>query len=116
MTTFLSKRAAAAMLAAVLSVTALSSARADIKDYEFRLLQPNVKQGDDAIVAVQLFDKRSGKAVPDAVIFATRIDMAPAGMPTMTAPIAPMTSPRTAERRVGKEGGRKWCIRGWPER
>ena len=92
MTTFLSKRAAAAMLAAVLSVTALSSARADIKDYEFRLLQPNVKQGDDAIVAVQLFDKRSGKAVPDAVIFATRIDMAPDGMPTMTAPIEPMPS------------------------
>lgn len=92
MKTFLSKCAAAAMLVAALSVPALSSARADIKDYEFRLVQPNVKQGDDAIVAVQLVDKRSGKAVPDAVIFATRIDMAPDGMPTMTAPIEPMPS------------------------
>ena len=91
MTTFLSKRAAAAMLVAVLSVPAVS-ARADIKDYEFRLVQPNIKQGDDAIVAVQLLDKRSGKAVPDAVIFATRIDMAPDGMPTMTAPIEPIPS------------------------
>ncbi len=81
------KRAAAAALAAALSVAALSTARADITDYEFRLVQTDVKQGNGAIVAVRLIDKRSGNAVPDAVIFATRIDMAPDGMPTMAAPI-----------------------------
>ena len=80
------KRAAAAALAAALSVAALSTARADITDYEFRLVQTDVKQGNGAIVAVRLIDKRSGNAVPDAVIFATRIDMAPDGMPTMAAP------------------------------
>ncbi|MGE0024893.1 MAG: FixH family protein [Hyphomicrobium sp.] len=92
MTTFFSKRAAAAVLAGVLSTTAPSSARADIKDYEFRLDQSDVKQGTSAVVAVRLVEKRSSKAVPDAVIIATRIDMAPDGMPTMTAPIEALPS------------------------
>lgn len=97
MTIFRIRRAAAAALAATLSVAALSAARADIADYEFRLLQADVKHGNDAIVSVRLVDRRSGKAVPDAVIFATRIDMAPDGMPTMTAPIEalPPTEPGT---------------------
>lgn len=86
------KRAAAATLAAALSVATLSTAYADITDYEFRLVQTDIKQGNGAIVAVRLVDKRSGKAVPDAVIFATRIDMAPDGMETMAAPIEALPS------------------------
>ncbi len=92
MTIFRIKPAATAALAAALSMAAFSAAFADIKDYEFQLVQPDVKQGDGAIVAVRLVDRRSGKMVPDAVIFATRIDMAPDGMPTMTAPIAALPS------------------------
>lgn len=92
MTTFNMKHAAAAALAAVLSMAALSTARADIANYEFQLVQTEIKQGNGAIVAVRLVDKRSGKAVPDAVIFATRIDMAPDGMPTMAAPIEALPS------------------------
>lgn len=86
------KRAAFAVFAGTLSMAALPSAYADVKDYEFRLVQTQVKHGDGAIVAVRLIDKRSGKAVPDAVIFATRIDMAPDDMPTMTAPIEALPS------------------------
>ena len=92
MTTSPMKRAGVAALAAVLAMAAFSTARADITDYEFRLVQSDVKQGNGAIVAVRLVDKRSGKAVPDAVIFATRIDMAPDGMPTMAAPIEALPS------------------------
>lgn len=92
MMTSFPKRAAAAALTAVLSMAALSTAHADITDYEFRLVQTDVKQGNGAIVAVRLVDKRSGKAVPDAVIFATRIDMAPDGMETMATPIEPLPS------------------------
>lgn len=92
MTTFDTKHAAAAALAAALSVAALSTARADIANYEFRLVQTDIKQGNGAVVAVRLVDKRSGKPVADAVIFATRIDMAPDGMPTMTAPIEALPS------------------------
>lgn len=92
MTTSSLKCAAAAALTAVLSMGALSTAHADITDYEFRLVQTDIKQGNGAIVAVRLVDKRSGKAVPDAVIFATRIDMAPDGMETMAAPIEALPS------------------------
>ncbi|ABS69814.1 FixH family protein [Xanthobacter autotrophicus] len=95
MTTIFMKRAAAAALAAALLASAASVARAEINDYEFRLVQTDIKQGDGAIVAVRLIDRRSGKPVPDAVIFASRIDMAPDGMPTMAAPIeaVPSTEP-----------------------
>ena len=58
-------------------------ARADIKDYEFKLVEPTVTVGKDKIVTVQLINKTTGKPVPDAVIFATRLDMAPEGMPEM---------------------------------
>src|SRR4051812_43847068 len=67
-------------------------ARADAKDYEFQLVQKEMKKGDGAVVAVLLVDKRSGKPVPDAVIFAKRIDMAPDGMPTMDSPIEQVPS------------------------
>ena len=92
MTTFHIKRAPMAALMVALSVSALSTARADIADYEFRLVQTNLKQGDGAMVSVRLVDKRTGGTVPDAVIFAMRIDMAPDGMPTMTAPIEALPS------------------------
>lgn len=42
-----------------------------------------MKKGDSAVVTVRLVDKRSGKPVPDAVIIAKRVDMAPDGMAEM---------------------------------
>ena len=60
--------------------------RAEMKDYEFQLVQTEVKHGD-ADLAVRLIDKRTGKPVPHAVIFKKRVDMAPAGMPEMAEPI-----------------------------
>ena len=39
-------------------------------------------------MTVQLVNKKTGKPVPDAVIFATRLDMAPEGMPEMATKIA----------------------------
>lgn len=76
----------AALPLAAIAVPAL----ADIKDYEFRLVRSKLKQGNGVIVAVQLIDKRSGKPVPGAVIFAQRIDMAPDGMEMMASPIEAM--------------------------
>jgi hypothetical protein len=77
--------------AALIGVAVIGSAgiaRADIKDYEFRLVEPTVIVGKDKIVTVQLINKTTGKPVPDAVIFATRLDMAPEGMPEMATKIA----------------------------
>jgi hypothetical protein len=80
-------------LAAALPLAAVAApAMADIKDYEFRLVQNELKQGNGVIVTVQLVDRRSGKPVPDAVIFAQRIDMAPDGMEMMASPIEAMPS------------------------
>ena len=65
---------------------------AGVSDYEFQLLQNEVKKGDGAIIAVRLVNKGSGKAVPDAVISAKRIDMAPDGMADMAGRIEQLPS------------------------
>lgn len=85
------KSAALAVLVALSWTATPSPVLADVKNYEFRLVQGEVKKGD-AVVAVRLVDKRSGKPVPDAVISAKRIDMAPDGMETMASPIEQMPS------------------------
>ena len=54
----------------------VTTALADIKDYEFQLVDKEVKQGE-AVIAVKLVHKPSGRAIADAVIFAKRIDMGP---------------------------------------
>ncbi len=85
----------AALFGAVLSALALTvPALADIKDYHFQLVQQEAKVGE-AVVAVRLVDKRTGKAVPDAVIFAKRLDMAPDSMEEMVTKLeqVPSTEP-----------------------
>jgi hypothetical protein len=64
---------------------------ADVKNYEFRLVEPTVKAGPDKTITVKLVDKTTGKLVPDAVIFATRLDMAPEGMQEMATKLTPMS-------------------------
>jgi hypothetical protein len=84
----LAMAAPAGLLWAALALPVL----AEVRDYEFRLVQNEVKKGDGAIVTVRLINKRSGKAVPEAVISAKRIDMAPDGMATMAAPLEQLPS------------------------
>lgn len=81
-----------AALAALIAVAVVGGAMAEIGDYEFRLVDSLVKKGNRVVVAVRLIDRRTGEAVPNAVIFAKRMDMAPDGMPTMTAPLEPLPS------------------------
>ncbi len=81
--------AAALTIAAVL---AASAAMADASDYAFEPVTPEMKKGDDVIVAVRLTNKTTGKPVPDAVIFKTRVDMAPDGMAEMESSVAPLPS------------------------
>ncbi len=84
-------RAFAPALIGVAMIGWAALARADIKDFEFQLVDQTVKKGD-AIISVRLVHKTDGKPVPDAVIFATRLDMAPDGMQEMATKIAPMPS------------------------
>lgn len=70
-----------------------SSARppANLKSYAFELVDAKAPQGD-AIVSVRLVHKPTGRPISDAVIFGRRLDMAPEGMPTMTADLEPMVT------------------------
>jgi len=84
----------AAFVAVALLTGMAGSALADAKDYEFQLLDKEVKQGQ-AVISVKLVHKPSGRSIPGAVIFAKRIDMGPESMGEMTAPLEaqPSTEP-----------------------
>jgi hypothetical protein len=60
-------------------------ADAGAKDYEFRPVSTEVRNGAHSDVGVRLVDKRTGKPVEGAVIFRTRLDMSPDTMDEMTA-------------------------------
>lgn len=78
-------------LGAALLTALATTALADIKDYEFQLVEKEVKKGE-ATVAVKLVHTPSGRPIPDAVIFAKRIDMGPDQMEAHTAPLEPLPS------------------------
>ena len=72
-------------------------AAADIKDYEFQLVDQTVQTGSDKVITVRLMNKKTGKPVPDAVIFATRLDMTPDAMQEMATKVTPnMATPMSA--------------------
>ena len=51
---------------------------------------PKVRKKGDTVIAVKLVHKPSGRAIPDAVIFAKRIDMGPDKMADMQAKLDPV--------------------------
>ncbi len=89
-----------------------TAAFADIKNYEFKLVEPTVKVGSDQTVAVRLVDKTTGKPVPDAVIFATRLDMAPDAMQEMVTTILPLpgTEPGTYRFKASFSMAGRWQL------
>jgi hypothetical protein len=79
---------AGALIALGMSLTGAAFAGAG--DYVFEPLKADVKQGNDAVVAVRLVHKPTGKPVSDAVLVSTRIDMGPDGMAEMASPLTPL--------------------------
>ena len=77
----------AAVIAATVS-TVSGAALAGGADYAFDPVSPEIKKGDDVVVALRLMHKPSGKPVPDAVIVRSRVDMGPDGMADMVSPVA----------------------------
>jgi hypothetical protein len=96
MKTFPHAHAFAAALIAVAIGSASTAALADIEDYKFELVEQTIQAGPDKVITVRLMNTKTGKPVPDAVIFATRLDMSPDGMQEMATKIAPVP---------GAEGG-----------
>ncbi|MES2667790.1 MAG: FixH family protein [Pseudomonadota bacterium] len=69
-----------------------SAALAAATDYRFELVSTDHRVGSGSVLALRLTDLRTGAPVAGAVIYATRMDMAPEGMATMTAPVTAMPS------------------------
>lgn len=86
----------AALIAAVIGGLS-TPALADIRDYRFELADQAVQAGPDKIITVRLINHKTGKPVPGAVIFATRLDMAPDAMQEMATKVTPVadTEPGT---------------------
>jgi hypothetical protein len=83
-------RAAQAALIVAAIGCASPQALADISDYRFELVDQTVKAGPDKIVAVRLMNQKTGQPVPGAVVFATRLDMAPEAMKEMVTKVTPV--------------------------
>jgi hypothetical protein len=62
-------------------------AHAAATDYHFELAGKPQLSGQKNIVQVRLVHAADGKPVLDAVIFESKADMGPAGMPSMPAPV-----------------------------
>lgn len=82
--------AAALVFLAVGTALAFSMGRGSPSDYAFELIDREVKQGGGTTVTVRLVDLRTGKVVPDAILFISRLDMSPDEMHEMTAPLEPV--------------------------
>lgn len=79
-------------VAAMAAIGLIGDAFADASDYGFVPVNAEIKRGGDVVVAVRLVHKPTDKPVTDAVVFQTRIDMAPDGMADMASPLAPLPS------------------------
>jgi hypothetical protein len=90
----------------------ITVARADIKDYKFELVDQTVQAGPDKVITVRLMNTKTGKPVPDAVIFATRLDMAPDGMQEMVTKVTPMpgTEPGTYRFKANLSMAGRWQL------
>ncbi|ABE64948.1 conserved hypothetical protein (plasmid) [Nitrobacter hamburgensis X14] len=97
MKTFTLTRAVQAALIAAMMGGASMAALADIKDYKFELVDQTVQAGPDKVITVRLLNTKTGKPVPDAVIFASRLDMTPDGMQEMVTKVeaVPAAEPGT---------------------
>ena len=104
-------RAAVLAAALAMSTAAQKPAWADVKDYEFQLVSQEVKKGD-AVIAVKLVHKPSGRAIADAVIFAKRIDMGPDNMASMAAPLEPVPGgePGVYQFKTNLEMAGRWAL------
>ena len=105
-------RALRAALIGVAMSSGATVAFADVKNYEFKLVEPIIKAGPDKTITVKLVDKATGKSVPDAVIFATRLDMAPDGMQEMATKVTAMpgTEPGTYRFKASFSMAGRWRL------
>jgi hypothetical protein len=81
-----------AALAGLSMTAAFENAFAGAADYSFEPISVDIKNGAASELGVRLVHKPSGKPVEGAVLFRTRLDMAPDGMADMEAQHAALPS------------------------
>ncbi|MCK1483757.1 MULTISPECIES: FixH family protein [unclassified Bradyrhizobium] len=110
-TSTIARAVEAALIAAAVAGTS-PAALADIKDYKFELVDQSVQAGPDKVITVKLVNTKNGKPVPDAVIFASRLDMAPDGMQEMAIKVTPMpgTEPGTYRFKATFDMAGRWQL------
>lgn len=69
----------------LLNLAMVPTALAATKDYEFKAVRGDIKNGEGAELSVKLTDKRTGQPVSGAVIFRSVLDMSPDSMGEMKA-------------------------------
>ncbi|WP_054007730.1 FixH family protein [Cypionkella psychrotolerans] len=80
------------VLAQAFTLAAAFAAQAAPEDYAFKVVGSELHPGEGVTISVSLTDLRTNTPVADAVIFTTRLDMAPEGMEGMTAPVEAVAS------------------------
>jgi hypothetical protein len=80
------------VLSQTLTLAAAFAAQAAPEDYAFKIISSELHPGDGVSISVGLTDLRTNTPVADAVIFTTRLDMAPEGMEGMTTPVEALAS------------------------
>jgi hypothetical protein len=104
--------AGATALACALALTP-APGQAKAADYRFELAgKPQPTSGGKSTVPVRLVHIPDNKPVAGAVIFETKADMGPMGMPTMTAPVKAVPPPKDGVYRFEVEPGMAgtWAI------
>ena len=107
--------AAALLPAAGLALAPIVTAPAHAapQDYRFELAgKPQSAGSGKEVVPVRLVHVPDNKPVTDAVVFESKADMGPVGMPTMTAPIKPLppTQPGVYRFEVEPAMTGRWAI------
>ncbi|MFO1129723.1 MAG: FixH family protein [Rhodospirillales bacterium] len=89
------------------------SVDAAVDDYSFELQSAPVPADHDAVIAVRLLNKATGKPVADAVIFQTRFDMSPESMGEMTGTVTPLPAEEAGvyRFRVNPSMAGKWALK-----
>ena len=97
---------------AVLGIMTASVSYAAAKDYRFELVGTPTATGGKSTVQVRLVHLPDQKPVTGAVIFETKADMGPEGMPTMTAPakLLPETTPGIYRVEIQPDMAGNWGI------
>lgn len=99
-----SKRRAVLCAGMILAFAAASPATfAAAADYRIELVGAQPAGPGLTDVTVRLVSVRDGKPVADAVIFQTRVDMGPDGMPTMAGKVTPAASDQPGQYRFRAE-------------